>query len=133
MMTYDEKSRCDYNEVVDRLWNLFEQNGMGRHSDGLKNIPIAPGIPQPGIEKEDDPAIETFGRGELESLESTHTIPEMPQYEPRNMVKKPLLDARGFDWNFYISQMRITASMDDSNSDSDEEPYEEEKVNLKDY
>ena len=46
---------------------------------------------------------------------------------------KPLLDAKGFDWNFYISQMRITASMDDFSSDSDEEPQEEEKVNRNDY
>ena len=48
----------------------------------------------------------------------------MPQYE-RNENKthyKPLLDAKGFDWNIYIRQMRITQSIFDENSDSDEEP-----------
>ena len=80
-----------------------------------------------------DPATETFGRGELESLESTHTIPELPHYERGNKVKKPLLDEKGFDWNFYISEMRIAASMDDLSSDSDEEPQEELKVNHKNY
>ena len=105
-------------------------------SDGLENIPVAPEIPHADIEEENDPAIETFGRGESKSvsLESTHTIPEMPQYERQienEIPYKPLLDTKGFDWNFYISQMTITASMDDLSSDSDEEPYEEEKINRK--
>ena len=60
----------------------------------------------------------------------------MPQYERQKENKipyKPLLDVKGFDWNFYISQMRITASMDDLIEESDEEHYEEEKVNFKKY
>ena len=49
----------------------------------------------------------------------------MPQYEPWNENKtpsKPLLDSKGFDWIFYIIQMKITASMFDLSWDSDEEP-----------
>ena len=45
MMKYDEKDRCDVSNVYDRLGVLFEQNGMGRYSEGLKNIPFAPEIP----------------------------------------------------------------------------------------
>ena len=82
MMTYDENIRCEPDEVFIRLGNLFEQNGLSRYGFGLENIPVAPEIPQPEIEEMDDPAIETFGRGESESLESTNNIPEIPQYEP---------------------------------------------------
>ena len=32
------------------------------------------------------------------------------------------MDAKGFDWNIYISQMRITESICEKSLDSDEEP-----------
>ena len=60
----------------------------------------------------------------------------MPKYEKWTKNKthyKPLLDAKGFDWNIYISQMRIIEYMENLSSDSDEEPLEEEKVNLTDF
>ena len=135
IMAYKERDRCEINEVWDRLCNSLRWNGLDKYRR-LENIPVAPGIPQPKIEEEDDPATQTYGRGESESLESTHTIPEMPKYERQSKNKthyKPLLDAKGFDWNIYISQMRIIEYMEDLSSDSDEEPLEEEKVNFKDY
>ena len=135
IMAYKEAERCRGSIVSYRLCKLLERNGIHTFS-GLGNIPVAPEIPQPKIEEEDDPATQTFGRGESESLESTHTIPEMPKYEKWTKNKthyKPLLDAKGFDWNIYIIQMRIIEYMEDLSSDSDEEPLEEEKVNFKDY
>ena len=135
IMAYKEAERCRGSIVSYRLCKLLERNGIHTFS-GLGNIPVAPEIPQPKIEEEDDPATQTYGRGESESLESTHTIPEIPKYERQSKNKthyKPLLDAKGFDWNIYISQMRITESICEKSLDSDEEPQEEEKVNLKDY
>ena len=70
MMKYDERDRSDVS-VFYSLGVLFEQNGLERDSVGLRSIPVAPEIPQPEIDEVDDPAVETFGRGSSESLEST--------------------------------------------------------------
>ena len=55
IMAYKEAERCRGSIVSYRLCNLLRRNGLDKYRR-LENIPVAPGIPQPKTEEEDDPA-----------------------------------------------------------------------------